>query len=463
MPGIAVSGVKSVAKRRIVADKLQGWAFEAAHDLVKDCALAGLPGHLSRAASKVVGMTAEQGFPVLAVALQQGFLGARAAVWRMAPINGEIDAWHIVRQPRQRGMARCLQARAECRPADRENPGCRSWTNCRPIGPRRLPGCRFAGDDQVSVCARVLPTVLDSGNGLAIGNPLKPWPNGQWHADLLSARFDNAVANRRDGISGASNWMHGIAPVFVSHLKQATLCDPVGKSGKGGALLPIEEALQRLLAMAEAAPILERERLPLAAIEGRVLAEELAFRLWICRLAAKCHGCDMPCVCVTWRGVSLWGGGIPWVRRIGGGTAVRVAVAVHWRRIAGSLARCWDLDKISTEPGTALRVGCGVWAVKCWMPGIVVRDDLIRYPQCLAELPDVDLILSTGGVSVGEADFLGALSLREEGRTDVVEVGDQARKACSPSGIFVGVPVIGLHGNSRHDAGDLRFYWPPLI
>src|SRR5690606_37797204 len=40
-------------------------------------------------------------------------------------------------------------------------------------------------------------------------------------------------------------------------------------------LLPVEQALERLLTMADAAPITETERLPLANAEGRVLAEAL--------------------------------------------------------------------------------------------------------------------------------------------------------------------------------------------
>ena len=54
------------------------------------------------------------------------------------------------------------------------------------------------------------------------------------------------------------------------------------------------------------------------------------------------------------------------------------------------------------------RLGCEV------IDAGVVRDDLVQVRQCLAGLADVDLILSTGGVSVGEADFLGQV-LREEG------------------------------------------------
>ena len=51
--------------------------------------------------------------------------------------------------------------------------------------------------------------------------------------------------------------------------------NPVDKPGKTGALMPVEEALQRLLEIAEAAPIREQQVLPLAACDGRVLAQDL--------------------------------------------------------------------------------------------------------------------------------------------------------------------------------------------
>ena len=51
--------------------------------------------------------------------------------------------------------------------------------------------------------------------------------------------------------------------------------NPVDKPGKTGALMPVEEALQRLLEIAEAAPIREQQVLPLAACDGRILAQDL--------------------------------------------------------------------------------------------------------------------------------------------------------------------------------------------
>lgn len=55
--------------------------------------------------------------------------------------------------------------------------------------------------------------------------------------------------------------------------------NPVGKPGKTGALMPVEDALEQLLAMAEAAPIREQETLPLAECDGRVLAQALVSTL----------------------------------------------------------------------------------------------------------------------------------------------------------------------------------------
>ena len=55
--------------------------------------------------------------------------------------------------------------------------------------------------------------------------------------------------------------------------------NPVGKPGKTGSLMPVEVALARLLEMADASRIVERERLPLAQVQGRVLADDLVSTL----------------------------------------------------------------------------------------------------------------------------------------------------------------------------------------
>ena len=83
------------------------------------------------------------------------------------------------------------------------------------------------------------------------------------------------------------------------------------------------------------------------------------------------------------------------------------------------------------------RLGCEV------VDGGILVDDLEKTRSALAALSDVDLILSTGGVSVGEADFLG-MALREEGELALwklaikpgkpLTVGDARKSAreCSP-------------------------------
>ena len=50
---------------------------------------------------------------------------------------------------------------------------------------------------------------------------------------------------------------------------------PVGKPGRTGELMPVEVTLERLLALAEAAPIRDSESVLLAASDGRVLADDL--------------------------------------------------------------------------------------------------------------------------------------------------------------------------------------------
>ncbi|MGO2204403.1 molybdopterin molybdotransferase MoeA [Pseudomonas helleri] len=85
------------------------------------------------------------------------------------------------------------------------------------------------------------------------------------------------------------------------------------------------------------------------------------------------------------------------------------------------------------------RMGCEV------VDAGILPDDLPATRQRLAELGAVDLILSTGGVSVGEADFLG-IALREEGELALWKLAIKPGKPLI-FGHFRGVPVIGLPGN----------------
>lgn len=305
--------------------------------------------------------------------------------------------------------------------------------------------------------------------------------------------------------------------------------NPVGKPGKTGALLPVEEALARLLAMAEAAPIVERERLPLAQTQGRVLADDLVSTLdlppwpnsamdgYALRLA-DCQGEPLPVSQRIFAGQApeplkpgtcariFTGAPVPAgadcvemqenaqvqadervlfseplslgqnIRPQGQETTVGETVLVAGTRLgpieqglAASLG-CADLEVVRpvrvavlstgdelVEPGQDLgpgqiynsnrvllcswlqRLGCEV------VDAGILPDDLPATRQRLAELVDVDLILSTGGVSVGEADFLG-IALREEGELALWKLAIKPGKPLT-CGHFRGVPVIGLPGN----------------
>lgn len=85
------------------------------------------------------------------------------------------------------------------------------------------------------------------------------------------------------------------------------------------------------------------------------------------------------------------------------------------------------------------RLGCEV------LDAGILPDDLMRTRERLAGLANVDLILSTGGVSVGEADFLG-IALREEGELAFWKLAIKPGKPLT-FGHYQGVPVIGLPGN----------------
>lgn len=75
----------------------------------------------------------------------------------------------------------------------------------------------------------------------------------------------------------------------------------------------------------------------------------------------------------------------------------------------------------------------------------ILPDDLASVRQCLGSLQQVDLILSTGGVSVGEADFLGQ-ALREGGELSFWKLAIKPGKPLT-FGVYNGTPVLGLPGN----------------
>ncbi|MFT0633422.1 gephyrin-like molybdotransferase Glp [Pseudomonas sihuiensis] len=294
-------------------------------------------------------------------------------------------------------------------------------------------------------------------------------------------------------------------------------------------LLPMEAALERLLALADAAPIEQVEQVVLAEADGRVLAEPLIAALdlppwansamdgYALRLA-DCNGQALP---ISQR-IQAGTAPIP----LEPGTCARIftgaplpegadtvemqenveldeAGRVHFREplkvgqnvraqgqetrsgecvlpagtrlgpielgLAASLGaarlsvrRRLRVAVLSTgdelvEPGQALgpgqiynsnrrlliawlqRLGCSV------VDAGILPDDLQRTREALGALGEVDLILSTGGVSVGEADFLG-IALREAGELALWKLAIKPGKPLT-FGHYQGVPVIGLPGN----------------
>lgn len=294
-------------------------------------------------------------------------------------------------------------------------------------------------------------------------------------------------------------------------------------------LLPVEEALSRLLALAEATPIDAREIVSLAAADGRVLATDLV------------AGLDLP----PWPNSAMdgyalrltdWQGEpLPVSQRILAGqapeplqpgTCARIftgaplpagADTVEMQENAEILAdgRVRFLEPIKAgqnvrpqgqetragevvlpagtrlgpvELGLAASLGCAVLAVRrrprvavvstgdelvepgrplgpgqiynsnrsllcAWLQRLgcevrdagILPDDAQRTREALAALGDADLILSTGGVSVGEADHLGQV-LREEGELALWKLAIKPGKPLT-CGHFRGVPVLGLPGN----------------
>ncbi|MBB1520752.1 molybdopterin molybdotransferase MoeA [Aquipseudomonas guryensis] len=294
-------------------------------------------------------------------------------------------------------------------------------------------------------------------------------------------------------------------------------------------LLPVEEALARLLAQAAATPIGECESVPLADADGRVLAEALIADLdlppwpnsamdgYALRLA-DCTGEPLPvsqrilagqapaplqpgtcariftgaplpagadCVEMQENAEVLADGRVRFSEPLRAGQNVRpqgqetrageqvlaagtrlgpveLGLIASLGRAELTVRRRPRVTVLSTgdeliEPGLPLgpgqiynsnrsllcawlrRLGCTV------VDGGILADDLQRTRDALTALADVDLILSTGGVSVGEADFLGQV-LQEDGELTLWKLAIKPGKPLT-CGHYRGVPVIGLPGN----------------
>lgn len=294
-------------------------------------------------------------------------------------------------------------------------------------------------------------------------------------------------------------------------------------------LLPVEEAIARLLAMAEATPITERQRVSLADAEGRVLAVDLVSTLdlppwpnsamdgyalrhtdWTGEpltvsqrifagqapeplapgtCARIFTGAPMPegadCVEMQENADVLADQRVRFSEPLSVGQNIRpqgqetrigdsvLAAGTRLGPIELGLAASLGLAELEVirrvrvavlstgdeliEPGQPLgpgqiynsnRVLLCSWLKRLHCDVVdagILPDDLLQTRAALANLHDVDLILSTGGVSVGEADFLGH-ALREEGELTLWKLAIKPGKPLT-FGHFRGVPVIGLPGN----------------
>ncbi|WP_249583991.1 molybdopterin molybdotransferase MoeA [Pseudomonas viridiflava] len=300
-------------------------------------------------------------------------------------------------------------------------------------------------------------------------------------------------------------------------------------SAEPKALMPVEDAIARLLEMAEAAPITRHERVRLADAEGRVLATDLVSTLdlppWpnsamdgYALRVADWRGEPLPVSQRIFAGQApeplapgtcariFTGAPVPEgadcvemqenaevlddqrvrfteslkpeqnIRPQGQETRIGDTVLAAGTRLGPielGLAASLGLAEVDVvrrvrvavlstgdeliEPGQPLgpgqiynsnRVLLCSWLTRLQCEVVdagILPDDLAKTRAALASLHEVDLILSTGGVSVGEADFLGH-ALREEGQLSLWKLAIKPGKPLT-FGHFRGVPVIGLPGN----------------
>ncbi|MCS3467056.1 molybdopterin molybdotransferase [Pseudomonas sp. JUb42] len=294
-------------------------------------------------------------------------------------------------------------------------------------------------------------------------------------------------------------------------------------------LLPVEQAFARLMEMAEAATIHEHESVPLAAAQGRVLAEDMvssldlppwpnsamdgyALRLsdWAgepLRVSQRIFAGQAPeplepgtcariftgapvpqgadCVEMQENAEVLDDQRVRFTEALSPGQNIRpqgqetrvgdtvLAAGTRLGPVELGLSASLGLAELKVvrrvrvavlstgdelvEPGQPLgpgqiynsnRVLLCSWLKRLECEVIdagILPDDLEKTRAALGALHDVDLILSTGGVSVGEADFLGH-ALREEGELALWKLAIKPGKPLT-FGHFRGVPVIGLPGN----------------
>lgn len=91
----------------------------------------------------------------------------------------------------------------------------------------------------------------------------------------------------------------------------------------------------------------------------------------------------------------------------------------------------------------------------------ILPDDAQQTRERLNAVQDVDLLLSSGGVSVGEADYLGQI-IREEGELDFWKLALKPGKPFT-LGRYQSVPVIGLPGNPTSSLVTFMLLAKPYI
>ena len=303
----------------------------------------------------------------------------------------------------------------------------------------------------------------------------------------------------------------------------------VGEARQPRPLMPVEDALQRLLALADAAPLVGVDDVALGEADGRVLAQPLiacsdlppwpnsamdgyALRLsdWqgqplpVSQQVFAGHapmplqpgtcariftGAPLPegadCVQMQENAVVDTAGAVAFSVPPEAGGNVRprgqevragehvVAAGTRLGPVELGLAASLGYARVQVacrprvavlstgdelvEPGAALGPGqiynSNRYLLVAWLERLgcdvldagILPDDLALTRERLATLDAVDLILSTGGVSVGEADFLG-MALREAGELAFWKLAIKPGKPLT-CGQFRGVPVIGLPGN----------------
>jgi molybdopterin molybdotransferase len=209
--------------------------------------------------------------------------------------------------------------------------------------------------------------------------------------------------------------------------------NPVGKPGKTGSLMPVEVALARLLELADNSRIHERERLPLAQVQGRVLADDLVSTL------------DLP----------------PWPNSAMDGYALRLAdwtgepLVVSQKIFAGQAPE-------PLRPGTCARiftgapVPAGADCVEMQENAVIQADERIHFAETM-----------TVGQNIrpqGQETTIGELILPAGTRLGPIEQGLAASLGCAELDVIRKVRVAVLStGDELIEPGQADLQQQPCV